>query len=382
MVLPRPRTLPNYAAEADPCDLRPPPSWPSSSSPRPTAQPAAHLAEVTAESVAVRSGPSDQMPETGTVFRGTRVVVDHEEGEHWVAIQPPRGQVSWIKHLFLKPAGPQTDGMAYNAVVTSEGEVEVAAGRPGFDKPLDVRKTRVPDQTIVLVIGKKVEHAGSVWYPIEPPDGDFRYVPKSAVRRLNQTAPGFVVNDKPKAVPPETKPAFEPVAASIPGGGERRRTAGGLAQPPPLAAGRAGRAARRPRPRRDAVPAAGGRDEPARRRRGAGEPVLRPRPRRPREAARHAAAPTPGRRDLPPTAGQWVGPGMLRRTGLPPMNGRMVYSLDGPQGGRPKCYAVAGSGVDLERFKGYDVQLYGEMTYPGDLRGVGLLTVTRVQTAR
>jgi uncharacterized protein YraI len=76
------------------------------------AQPTAHLAEVTADSVAVRSGPGDRMPETGTLFRGARVVVDHEEGDDWVAVQPPRGQVSWIKHLFLKPAGPPADGIA------------------------------------------------------------------------------------------------------------------------------------------------------------------------------------------------------------------------------------------------------------------------------
>lgn len=345
------------------------------------AQPTAHLAEVTAESVVVRSGPSDLLPETGTLFRGARVVVDHEEGEHWVAVQPPRGQVSWIKHLFLKPAGPPTDGMAYNAVVTSEGEVEVAAGRPGFDKPLAVRKTRIPDQTIVLVIGKKVEHGGSVWYPIEPPDGDFRYVPKSAVRRLNQPAQTFVVNDKPKAVPPETKPAFEPAAASIPGGtGGGVRPASWPNHPLWQQAEQAERRGDHARAETLYLRLAAEMNQPG------GDAELAnlcyARVHAVREKQRGTPRPDPGRRDLPQPAGQWVGPGMLRRTGLPPMNGRMVYSLDGPQGGRPRCYAVAGSGVDLERFKGYEVQLYGEMTYPGDLRGVGLLTVTRLQVAR
>jgi hypothetical protein len=345
------------------------------------AQPAAHLAEVTAESVTVRSGPSDQMPETGTLFRGTRVVVDHEDGEHWVAIQPPRGQVSWIKHLFLKPAGPQTDGMAYNAVVTSEGEVEVAVGRPGSDQPLEVRKTRIPDQTIVLVIGKSVKHGGSTWFPIEPPDGDFRYLPKSAVRRLNQQVPGFVVNDKPKAVPPESKPTFEPVTASIPAGARGGvRPADWPSHPLWQQAEQAERQGDHARAETLYLRLAAEMNQPG------GDAELAnlcyARVHAVREKQRGTPRADPGRRDLPQTAGQWVGPGLLRRTGLPPMSGRMVYSLDGPQGGRPKCYAVAGAGVDLERFKGYDVQLYGETTYPGDLRGVGLLTVTRVQVAR
>jgi hypothetical protein len=346
------------------------------------AQPAAHLAEVTAESVAVRSGPSDQMPETGTLFRGTRVVVDHEENGQWVAVQPPRGQVSWIKHLFLKPAGPQPDGMAYNAVVTSEGEVEVAAGRPGSDRPLDVRRTRIPDQTIVLVVGKKVEHAGSVWYPIEPPDGDFRYVPKSALRVLGaQPAQSFVVRDNPKAIPPETKQPFEPVTASVPGTpASAVRSADWPNHPLWLQAEQASRQGDYARAETLYLRLAaemnqtGGDAELAN--------LCYARVHAVREKQRGTVHAAPGGRDLPAPAGQWTGPGMLRRTGLPAMSGRSVYSLDGPQGGRPRCYAVAGSGVDLERFKGSEVRLFGEMTYPGDFRGVGLLTVTRVQAAR
>lgn len=344
------------------------------------AQPTAHLAEVTAESVTVRSGPGDKTPETGALFRGARVVVDHEQGDDWVAVQPPRGQVSWIKHLFLKPAGPQADGMAYNAIVTSEGEVEVAAGRPGSDQPLDVRMARVPDQTIVLVVGKPVKHNGSTWLPIEPPDGDFRYLPKSAVRILRaQPAQAFVVRGDPKAVPPESKPALEPATASIPGGsGAAVRPADWPNHPLWLQAEQAARQGDYARAETLYLRLAaemnqvGGDAELAN--------LCYARVHAVRERQRGTPRAEPGRRD-PPAAGQWVGPGVLRQTGLPAMSGRAVYAMDGPQG-RPRCYAVAGSGVDLERFKGYEVQLYGELTYPGNLRGVGLLTVTRVQAAR
>jgi hypothetical protein len=347
------------------------------------AQPTAHIAELTAESTIVRSGPGEQMPETGTLFRGTRVIVDHEEGDHWVAIQPPRGQVSWVKHLFLMPpARPPADGLPYNAIVASDGEVEVAVGRPGLDRPLEVRKARIPDQTIVLVIGKKVEHAGSYWYPIEPPDGDFRYVPKSAIRVLRtQPAQAFVVRDTPKAVPPESKQAFEPVTASIPAGtGGGVRSADWPNHQLWQQAEQADRQGDYARAETLYLRLAAEMNQPG------GDAELAnlcyARVHAVREKQRTNPRSEPARRDLPGSAGSWVGPGMLRRSGLPAMNGRPVYSLDGPRGGQPRCYAVGGAGVDLERFKGQDVQLYGEMTYPGDLRGVGLLTVTRVQAAR
>jgi hypothetical protein len=288
--------------------------------------------------------------------------------------------VSWVKHLFVKAPLPEPTGMAYNAIVTSEGEVEVAVGRPGFDQPLDVRMTRIPDQTIVLVIGKKVEHAGSHWFPIEPPDGDFRYLPRSAVRIL-KAQPAPIVRANPKAVPHETKAAFEPVAASIRGGaGGAVRPASWPNHPLWLQAEQAAGQGDYARAETLYLRLAAEMNQPG------GDAELAnlcyARVHAVREKQRGTPRAEPGRRDLPQPSGQWVGPGVLRPTGLPATNGRAVFALDGPRGGQPRCYAVAGSGVDLERFKGYEVQLYGEMTYPSDLRGVGLLTVTRVQAAR
>src|SRR5688572_4529476 len=64
------------------------------------------LATVTATEVAVRSGPGDGMPETGTLPAGTTVIVHHEEPNGWLAIQPPRGSVSWVPFPCVRGVKP------------------------------------------------------------------------------------------------------------------------------------------------------------------------------------------------------------------------------------------------------------------------------------
>jgi hypothetical protein len=38
--------------------------------------------------------------------------------------------------------------------------------------------------------------------------------------------------------------------------------------------------------------------------------------------------------------------------------------------------------VDLERYRGYEVEVYGTLTYPGDMRGAGVMTATQVRAAK
>ena len=341
------------------------------------AQPGPYLAEVTADRVAVRAGPSDQLPDTGMLFRGAKVLVDHEEGDQWVAVQPPRGQVSWIRSVHLEPMDSQAaDALPRNAIVHAEPDAEVAHGRPGFGEPLGVRRTKIPDRTIVLVIGRKVEHGGVLWYPIEPPDGDYRYVPKLAVRFLKgQAEKTFVVRSpQPDPVP---KTGFQPVAASIPNGTRP-------ADWPNHALWQQAEAAERGLDYSRAeslylklaaeMNQAGGDAELAN--------LCYTRVHAVREKQRQAnrgGPPEAGRAPEAP-AGQWVGPGALRTAGFK-WDGRATFALVGSQG-QLKCYAVAGPGVDLDRFRGADVDLFGTTEKPADLRGVGVMTVTRVQTAR
>ncbi len=359
------------------------------------AQPAAYVAEVTAESVALRSGPGDQMPETGTVFRGGRVVVDHEEGDRWVAIQPPRGQVSWIRHLNVGPAdGHPADAIPRNMVVHAEPDCEIAYGKPGLGKPLDVRRTRIPEATVVQVIGKKVEAGGSQWYPIEPPDGDFRYLPKSAIRPVRGTPQQTFVVKSPKPDPeplPKVGGDTFPAAIGSPtgsGSAAGTRSADWPSHPTWLQAEQAERIGDYVRAEQlylklaSEMNRAGGDSELAN--------LCYTRVHSVREKARRGGGSSsgsgtpvsrdlPGRPDAPPIAAsdRWAGPGNLRLAGFK-IDGKPTYALVGA-GGKVAVYAIAGPDVDLERYRGYEVELYGTLTYPGDTRGAGVMTATQVR---
>ena len=191
-------------------------------------QSAPQAGRVTADSAVLRSGPSDQMPETGTLYRGTKVIVDHEDPGGWLAIQPPSGQVGWINHLHLAPVpGQPSDVLPRNMQVHAEPDAEVAVGRAGLGHPLDVRRARIPDGTIVLVIGHKVEHGGSFWYPVEPPHDDFRYV-----RETRSMLAGRCVRSRsgrPKSIRSHSRPPQSPrrpIPRSIPCRPSRRTPAG------------------------------------------------------------------------------------------------------------------------------------------------------------
>jgi hypothetical protein len=77
---------------------------------------------------------------------------------------------------------------------------------------------------------------------------------------------------------------------------------------------------------------------------------------------------------------QWTGPGVLRVAGFR-LNNRPTFALVGSKG-EVVCYAVGGPGVELERYRGYEVELYGPMTHPGDLRGAGVMTANKARLAR
>ena len=73
------------------------------------AQPVQSLARVKAGSASLYSGPGEAMPKCGSVEQGYGLVVDHAEGNDWLAVQPPVGSLSWISHLHVELQAP-TDG--------------------------------------------------------------------------------------------------------------------------------------------------------------------------------------------------------------------------------------------------------------------------------
>src|SRR5262249_27513752 len=165
------------------------------------AQSGPFLATVTDPEVKLRAGPSDQFPETATLARGAVVLVDHEESNGWLAVQDPAGKVysvSWVQMQLVDfdPTRPTPQ----NVVVEEQGAT-LRTGQMGLAQPLNVARTKVPGGTILTVIGKKVEFEGKSWYPVLPPSGDFRYLPKQAVRFERTANTSFVVRDTAPAAP-------------------------------------------------------------------------------------------------------------------------------------------------------------------------------------
>lgn len=180
------------------------------------AQPGPYLAVVADPEVRLRAGPSDQYPETGTLVRGTRLVVAREESNGWLAVDPPQGQVSWVPTQFIDGFDPSRP-TPQRVVVASEGEVTLAAGAAGTPQPLDIRKVRVPNGTILTVTGPRATHDGKSWYPVAPPAGDHRYLPKSAVQFDRPVNTSYVVRDAAPLPPAEagTTPAAPPASGTV-----------------------------------------------------------------------------------------------------------------------------------------------------------------------
>lgn len=179
--------------------------------PAATAQTAPYLATVADAEVLVRAGPSDKFPETGTLAKGNRIVVDHEEAG-WLAIHAPPGSVSWvpITYVDFNPSLPIPQNVAVSDDVT------LAAGKVGLAQPLtEVRKARAPTGTVLTVIGQKATFDSKQWYPVLPIPGDFRYVPKSSVQANGPATTAFVVRDSAPANLPPALPA-----SRNPGGSE------------------------------------------------------------------------------------------------------------------------------------------------------------------
>ncbi|MBX9626388.1 MAG: SH3 domain-containing protein, partial [Gemmataceae bacterium] len=179
-----------------------------------------HYATVTDAEVLLRAGPSDKYPDTGTLAAGARVTVDREDQNGWYAVVAPPGSVSWVPFALVdfdesKPV-PQNVVTALPATL--------APGRVGHAQPLaGVGRCKLDGPTVLMAVGQPVKVDGKLWVPVAPPDGDYRYVPKSAVRVDGPANTSFTVTAGTGSA------GLTPAGATVP--------AAGL---PPPAADRAG----------------------------------------------------------------------------------------------------------------------------------------------
>lgn len=369
--------------------------------------PAQQLGTVTAAEVTLRAAPKADAPDAGQLFRGIDVIVHHAEGDDWLAIQPPPGTISWINHKFV--AVSKDKGFPQNAVVNSDGEVKLAAGRAGVNKPLDVRKTAVPDGTIVRVLaaGVKTDEDGSVWYPIQPLKDDFRYVPKAMVQlggpavenvgvKVKAVTPAGASSDNPTA----NVPAKATVYPNKPAGWPNTNATWSEAETAEQAK-EYDKAVKLYFQLAREMNAAGGDTDLAN--------LCYTRIHAIREKTREAqgvkdnswSAP---KGDLPKAdpkkdewtkrdevgatkrdesgAGKptWTGAGTLRLASVRAKD-KAYYALEDSRGNL-LYYATAGAtGIDLEKYAKKKVDLFGTITYPPELR-YGVVSVTRVDAAK
>jgi hypothetical protein len=323
--------------------------------------------------VKLRAGPSDQFPETATLRPGSLLIVDHEEPNGWLAVTDPPGRaysMSWVQMQFVNEFN---NTKPLPQAVTVEEATTLAAGQIGSTQPLHVRRVKVPAGTGLLVIGEKAQFEGKTWYPVMPPAGDFRYLPKQAVKYDKPAAAAFTVRD---ATPPPAAPPAIPAGGSRPTAGDSfgpATTAGKPAVQHPLwaqaeAAERDGRldeaeklffqlaqVMNQPGGDHDTANLCYTRIHTLReRRRSAGTVAsTNPRPATGGTPARSGSLPPEPRED----GVRWTGPGKLVRSGLAP-EGRRTYALTSERGDT-LWYVVAGQGVDLERYVGTRIDVYG-----------------------
>lgn len=355
---------------------------------------APYKAVVTDAEVNLRAGPSDQFPDTGTLRKGSVVVVEKDEGNGWLAVTAPKGSVSWVMFAFVEdPAGDRP--APRNGFVNYEGDVTLAAGKAGLAQPLNIRKEKVPAGTVVLIIGPTVTFDGKKWFPIEPPAGDVRYLPKTAVQFDKPAGGNFTVrvNESvtplPSGSPPEpgATAAGGTLTAAPPSADKVTPTAGVTASKPavnhPLWA--QAEAAERDNRLADAekayfalaaaMNAQGGDHDIAslcytrihmlrekKRSAGGTSPpppnVLRPPAKEDRGVRPGTPQPLPTA-DASDSGERLTGTGVLRRSALTPSGlDRRVYALESAPG-VVEMYVTAGAGVELEDHVGRRVDVIG-----------------------
>jgi hypothetical protein len=347
------------------------------------AQAGPYLGRIIIDGATVRTHPGDTAEETGTLARGEKIIVDHAEGEQWLAIEAPRGQMSWVRSTFIDDEGKKTNLLPRNAAIACETDVEVAMGRAGTSTPLNIRRTKIPDGTIVKIIGQPVSHNGISWVPIEPLSGDLRYIKRDTVEVIRGSAtPTFTVKT-PEAPPPASEPGkVLPAAAqnSTPSPAGPSRPAGWPNHPLWVQAEQAEANGDYPRAERLYKQLAADMNQPD------GDAELAKlcftRIHSLRDKQRNGTRVVTAEIGNPDkkTGIETIGPGLFRRTGIR-TEGRVTYALSVVQG-QVKIYAQAAPGIDLEQYHDSRVELTGTVRYPAELRNIGLMTVTRVQLAK
>jgi hypothetical protein len=176
-----------------------------------------YLATVNDPSAALRAGPGQAFDVTSTLKNGDTVLVDHEESG-WFAVQDSPGKMyslSWVPMQFVN--FDKNKPIPQNVVV--EEDVILAPGLLGGGQPMmNFRRTKVPAGTILTIIGPKASLEGKSWYPVLPPSGDFRYIAKQMVKYDKPVNTSYTIRSSTDMQQPGTPPttSITPIGSTIP----------------------------------------------------------------------------------------------------------------------------------------------------------------------
>lgn len=365
---------------------------------------------VTVKELVVHAAPGETAPDTGVVPKGTRLQVHHEEPGGWLAVQPPNGSISWVNHRFLDFGETGMAKFPASATVRCGPDgIEIEAGRFTTTGPLGVRRTRLAPDTVVSVMGNRVQWPGdnSYWYPIWSTAGDFRYVRREGVQAAGQPTDRMVVLSSASAANPLAPAAVRPfdsiVSPGVPTTGDGFKPARPADWPNhPLwaqaeTADKAGDwdraekyyfslAAEMNKPGGDAElanlsysrihsirerrRAKGGDAVAVRTTTSTVDPAVQP------AAARVAAATTPGKE----AKDAWYGPGTLY-VAVGKYNGQVVCALES-EPGRVVVYVLPAPGFDLQPYLRRKIAVQGKVIDPNYASNVPLVSVGAVDPVK
>ncbi len=123
-----------------------------------------------------RSGPGRQYYPTGRFRKGDRVTVVRHDPGGWFMIDPPLGSFNWVRKEYIRREGDHGVVVADAAVVAWMGTT--------FGDDHYVEKRRLQTGERVEILAEKIlkDERGEVpYYKIQPPSGDFRWVPGAKV---------------------------------------------------------------------------------------------------------------------------------------------------------------------------------------------------------
>ncbi|HTU19442.1 MAG TPA: hypothetical protein VMG10_15385 [Gemmataceae bacterium] len=154
---------------------------------------------ITIPQAQVWCGPntSNGLYPTNVLRQGDRVQVEGELSSGWLVIRPPAGSFSWINNRFVQ----YISSRYANYVVTYDGhDVPVLIGSSlKTDRPSKIG-AKLPRGAQVRVVGRGMTDEEGTWLPIEPPEGEVRYLRKEAVAN---PAPNTTSSAKTAVPPPD-----------------------------------------------------------------------------------------------------------------------------------------------------------------------------------